>query len=353
MIAASQGGLDMTDNKEANTLIEILQAEKVDADDTGDPTDVAYNTAVDHCAQAAKRWLNGRPAVEGKPLELQTRDELLSYVRKFQADPPQDMAEMLKIIGDLVAPLEMVITKNMDGMKDWEKTFHPGSDDEAMRKWKDHIIEAQNAIEAAKHFLQHGTAATSSPASDGLFSKASDWPGEPGHYHTPDPVIPSEICDNGITTKMEDKCRIKFERRYHYLDLTTAKFAGRDEYVDQVTFNTWKTWDTAWQAARTEPRSDKGLDAFIANMRRSIGINDSQAQYLRDMIVAWEISRQPEPVMVNDLALLLINRCRRACNEKPVDLEHMQSTPEFRNQLGEYRADVKTILDAAGVRYSE
>jgi hypothetical protein len=33
-----------------------------------------------------RRYYEGRPAVEGKPLELQTRDELLAYIRKMKAD---------------------------------------------------------------------------------------------------------------------------------------------------------------------------------------------------------------------------------------------------------------------------
>lgn len=37
------------------------------------------------------------------------------------------------------------------------------------------------------------TAAVASPAPANMFSNASDWPGEPGHYHTPDPVIQGEI----------------------------------------------------------------------------------------------------------------------------------------------------------------
>jgi hypothetical protein len=34
---------------------------------------------------SAKRHTEGRPAVEGKPLELMTRDELLSYIRQKEA----------------------------------------------------------------------------------------------------------------------------------------------------------------------------------------------------------------------------------------------------------------------------
>ena len=40
-----------------------------------------------------RRHVEGRPAVSGKPLEIQSRDELLAYIRQRQAEQPQDVIE--------------------------------------------------------------------------------------------------------------------------------------------------------------------------------------------------------------------------------------------------------------------
>ncbi len=40
-----------------------------------------------------RRHYEGRPAVEGKPLELMTRDELLAYIKQHQPQQPQDAIE--------------------------------------------------------------------------------------------------------------------------------------------------------------------------------------------------------------------------------------------------------------------
>jgi hypothetical protein len=45
----------------------------------GDSPDVLKETVI----ELVERHMNGRPAVAGKPLELQSRDELLAYIRRY------------------------------------------------------------------------------------------------------------------------------------------------------------------------------------------------------------------------------------------------------------------------------
>jgi ATP-dependent exoDNAse (exonuclease V) alpha subunit len=49
------------------------------------------------------RYLNGRPAVAGKPLEIQTRDELLAHIRKMEAKLQGDVKEALKAMVNAVS----------------------------------------------------------------------------------------------------------------------------------------------------------------------------------------------------------------------------------------------------------
>jgi hypothetical protein len=64
-------------------LIDKIEAEKTRAPDN--EGDQGYNHGIDSAIAIIRRHYEGRPAVEGKPLELMSRDELLAHIRQHTA----------------------------------------------------------------------------------------------------------------------------------------------------------------------------------------------------------------------------------------------------------------------------
>lgn len=75
------------------------------------------------------RHYNGKPAIEGKPIELQTRDELLAYIRNHNEDkldmvkkPVAHSDEVVELVKDMSIAHRMSLTPFCDS-SDWDDRF--------------------------------------------------------------------------------------------------------------------------------------------------------------------------------------------------------------------------------------
>ncbi len=68
----------------SDSLIEILEYRRTNSAHSHPYYGAGYNDGLMDAIDIIRHHYEGRPAVEGKPLELMTRDELLNYIRTME-----------------------------------------------------------------------------------------------------------------------------------------------------------------------------------------------------------------------------------------------------------------------------
>lgn len=80
-----------------NSLIDLLY-ELRPKDNYRGGAKSGYMLGVRDAIAIVRRHYEGRPAVAGKPLEIQTRDELLAYIRQQQPEDQEDI--VIRLLND-------------------------------------------------------------------------------------------------------------------------------------------------------------------------------------------------------------------------------------------------------------
>ncbi len=105
--------------------------------------DIMWRAGLARAMGIVKLHYEGRPAVEGKPLELQTRDELLAYIRQHQAEPSQDEVERVAIA--CFADEVILCAADVHEVSEAENLW-PEQSDEIKNGWRERAISAIKAM---------------------------------------------------------------------------------------------------------------------------------------------------------------------------------------------------------------